>query len=186
MSQQTPTLRNLVLGSHLLFAREGTVIGVAPDSHTVGKTYKPDVEEAAPYVNWVDIGTVQDFQPTSKDNAFDIIAPSPGAYRRTDEIVVGATLDLAFSLFDTSELFFESTLLAGSPITAAYNPATGTGRIRGWFKCQQYDQGDALVNVFDVYGAGMFKSDKQGNKLIIATLNIKVLYSALQSGNLTL
>jgi len=180
------TLRKLVLGSHLLFAREGTVIGVAPDVNTVGKTFKPEVEAAPPYNNWVSLGDIQDFQPKPKVEATDVMAPSPGAYRRTEEVVTGRSLDLSFSLMDTSELFFESLMLAGSAITAAYNPATGTGRIRGWFKCQQYDQEDALANVFDVYGSGEFTTEKQGNKLIIATLNVKVLYSALQSGNLTL
>jgi hypothetical protein len=180
-------LRKLVIGSQLLFAREGTVIGVAPTTNTVSQAYKPDVEDAPPYVNWTSLGEVRDFLPTAKAEETDIIAPSPGAFRRTDSVVTSTTLDLAFALYNVSELFFESILLAGGPITAnAYQPGVGTGKIRGWLKCQQYDQTDTLRNVFDVYISGAFKGEKQDNKLIVATLDCKVLYSALQSGNLTL
>jgi hypothetical protein len=179
-------LRKLVIGSQLLFVREGTVIGTAP-GNTVSQLYKPEVEAQAPYVNWASLGEVQDFTPTPKTNETDIVAPSPGAFRRTDVITTSTTLDLSFSLFNVSELFFESILLAGGPITAnAYQPGVGSGQVRGWLKCQQYDQGDVLRNVFDVYVSGTFKGAKQENKLIIAQLDCKVLYSALQSGNLTL
>lgn len=172
------TLRKLVIGSHLFFAREGAVI----DEITVSRTAKPDAE---PIANWTNIGVVQDFQPKPKTESTDTYAPSPGAYRRDDEVVTSRALDLSFSLVEVSPLFFESILMAGGAIAAAYNPASGTGRIRGWFKCQQYSQDDDLINVLDVYGAATFESEKQGNKLIIPTLNLKVLYSTLQTGNLT-
>ena len=114
------------------------------------------------------------------------MAPSPGAYRRTDVVPTSTTLDLKFTLFNLSELVFESTMLAAAAITAnAYQPGMGSGKIRGWLKCQQYDQGDVLRNVFDVYVVGQFDGEKMENKLIKPVLNCKVIYSALASGNLT-
>jgi len=179
-------LRKLVIGSQLFFAREGTVIGVAPAAHTVSQAWKPDVEEAPPYTHWASLGGCVDFTPTPKVTEQDVMEPTPGAYRRTDVVVTGTALDLSFSLTNVSELFFESLLLAGGAITDDYQPGTGSGQIRGWLKCQQYDQGDAQRNVFDVYVSGMFKAQKMENKLIVAQFDAKVLYSALQSGNLSL
>jgi hypothetical protein len=176
-------LRKLVIGNHLLFAREGVEIG----ENIVSRTFKPEVEAQPPYTNWMDLGEIQSFTPDPKVEETDVIAPSPGRYRRTDNIVTSTTLDLNFELMNVSEIFFESILQANGAITnGAYQPNTGSSKIRGWAKVQQYDQDDGLVNVFDVYISGAFKGTKLENKLIVAELDCKVLYSALQSGNLTL
>lgn len=176
-------LRKMVIGSHLLFAREGTLINASP----VSQIFKPEVEAQPPYANWTDLGEVYDFMPDHKETEEDIMAPSPGAYRRTDNVVTSTTLDLTFTLANMSELVFESIMQAAAAITAnAYQPGMGTGKLRGWVKCQQYGQDNALRNVFDVYVSGTFKGQKLDSKLIKPELTCKVLYSALASGNLTL
>jgi len=181
-------LRKLVIGSHLFFAREGTVIAaVSPDpGGTVSPSYKPPLSGSANDPNWPELGVVENFTPTPKVDEEDVMAPSPGAYRRVDSIVKSTTLDLAFTLKDVSELFFEGLLLAGGAITADYTPTSGSGQLRGWFKCTQYDQGDVLRNVFDVYVAAKIKATKMDNNLIKAEIDAKVLFSTLNSGTLTL
>ena len=182
--------RKLVIGSQLFFAREGIVVaGVgnpAVGGGTVSQYYKPPVGEAIPDINWASLGEVQNFTPTPKIEETDIIAPAPGAYQRTDSIVTGRSLDLAFVLYNVSELFFESLLLGKADNEGDYAPLSATGTIRGWLKAQQYDQGDTLRNVFDVYVSGKFKAAKMENKVIMAEMDCKVLFSTLASGTVTL
>ena len=182
-------LKKLVLGSQIFFAREGGVIAaVSPDlGGTVSTTYKPPVGTVFPDANWISLGEVQDFTSTPKLDEQDIIAPAPGAYQRTDSFVVGKTLDVNFTLFNVSELAIESLMLGKpDPSTGEYVVLSGPGTIRGWLKAQQYDQGDTLRNVFDIYISAKVKPAKMANKLIMVEMDCKVLFSALASGTATL
>ena len=144
--------RKLVIGSQLFFAREGIVVaGVgnpAVGGGTVSQYYKPPVGEAIPDINWASLGEVQNFTPTAKIDRTDIIAPAPGAYQRTDEIVTGRTLDLAFVLYNVSELFFESLLLGKADAQGDYAPL-----VAGSFYSKMDPQPDALGNGQQQYAA---------------------------------
>ena len=177
-------LKKLVIGSQLFFVREGTVIA-GDGGGTVGQYYKPNVEVAPPYAHWVPMGGVKDFTATPKTEAADVYEPAPGAYQRTDEVVTSRALDLTFNLTNVSPLFFESLMMGVPNEDGDYIIGGGTGKIRGWIKCQHYSQDDTLLNVFDAFVSFSFKATKLENKLLIPELNAKVLYSPLGTGTLS-
>ena len=172
----------LIIGSQLFFARSGATI----DGNVVSATSKPDT---TPTTNWTNIGRVLSATPQPKLEEEAIIAPSPGAYRRADILTKTVALDLEFQLTDVSELFFEMLLLANggtTGITADYQPLSGLGEIRGWFKCQQYDQSNTLRNVFDVWARAKVNAQKMDNNIIKSTMVVNVFDNALNTGTLTL
>ena len=131
------------------------------------------------------MGGVSGFTPNPKITETDVMEPSPGSYQRTDSVVTSRSLDLSFSLTNVSPLFFESLMLGTPDTDGNYLIGAGTGRIRGWIKCQNYGQDETLLNVFDAYVSGSFKSAKLDNKLVVAELECKVLYSPLGTGTLS-
>jgi hypothetical protein len=180
----------MIIGSHLLLARDGAaatngaIDGAGGAAVVVAYNLKPDTSMPA---NWMDIGSIEDCNIDPKATEDEIMAPTPGAYRRVDILTSMAKLDLSFTVQDTSELFFEMLMQAGGgPIEADYAPMTATGRVKGWWKTQQYDQGDAVRNVFDVWAICNVKATKMDNKRIKAQFEVKALFNALNTGVLSL
>jgi hypothetical protein len=183
-------LKALIIGSHLLYARNGAaaingaVNGVGGAAVVVASNLKPDTSMPG---NWPFAGRVQDCDIKPQMTKNDVMSPSPGAYRRTDQLVSKASLDIDFAVQDVSELFFEMLLLAGGgPIANDFAPMTAVGQVLGWWKLQQYDQGDNLRNVIDVWGYMTVSAQKFDDKPIVAKFSLAVLYNALNSGVLSL
>ena len=177
-------LRALIIGSHLMLARNGAATTSGGDALTVAYNAKPDTSLAT---NWPFVGRIEDCTITPKLTEDEIMSPSPGAYRRTDVLIGSANLDLKFTVQDVSELFFEMLMLAnGGPITTDYAPMMAVGQVLGWWKCQQYSQDDAVRNVFDLWAICTVSATKMDNKRIKAEFNVKGLYNALNTGVLSL
>jgi len=182
-------IRSLLLGSHVLFAREGLTIS-GTGGGTVSQVYKPVV--AAPSdppvadPNWPEIGIVADCNIMPKITEEDVMGPMPGRLQRLDVLATSSTLDLSITFKQVNELFFEAALLAAGAITGDYQPGVGTGQIRGWIKCQQYDANNVIRNVMDLYVSGVIKTFKADDKSVKPVADFKVIYSALASGTLSL
>jgi hypothetical protein len=97
-------MKDLILGSHLLFAREGETI----DGNVVSPTYKPDTD---PEANYTRFPTVEAWEPKIARNMVTRRAPSPGQYQTRKKIQISSTITHAFSLQE----FTETTLATRRP-----------------------------------------------------------------------
>lgn len=187
------TPKSLVLANYLFFSPEGTVIA-GDAGGTVGVAFKPAT--ADPFVlpesggdvdaNWPTMGTCLDVTPQTKVNEKEIMGVVGGRYQRTNVIPISATLDFDATLAELDEKFFQATMAGGTVgVGGAYNPLAGTGQIRGWLKCIQYNAG-TITHKFDVYVSGTIKAPKEGNNNIEAVFTFKVLASPLATGKITL
>lgn len=179
------TLKTVVVGSHLLFARSGDTI----DSVVVSKTAKPDND---PATNWINFGCVED---ASFDRNFEretIYCPSPGSYQKEDIITTQKEMQMELTMRKHSAAFFEMLMGNDGAIpdasgsgTPAYTPMSGDGYLRGWFKLQQYDQDEALIHSVDAWGLGSIEGAQNLGKSTNAwTLTVEILNSSLNSAAL--
>jgi len=175
-------MKDLILGSHLLFAREGATI----DAITVSATSKPDAD---PESNYTRLGTVEQMEPRFTQTFIDRRAPSPGRYRLRKRIPTNQLLVLNFSLQEWDEMALAEMLLGGgTPVAGVFVPGSRTEPVRGWWKIQAYDQVDTEILVMDVWAEGTIESYQFGEKLDAYALVLTVLQSDLnvgEVGNLT-
>lgn len=174
------TTKPISLGSHLFFARDGAT-SAAP-AGTVSRTLKPNAGDAA----WVSLGVVDELDVDHVVDDKEIFAPTPGKKRLydlvriKDEITIKAVLEE----MQAEIMKLQWGMLASFGTSGQFNPLEG-GNIKGWLKAQQYDQNDALVNTVDIYVH--LKLDgalKYGNDIVKPSLEIRVLHSTLNTGNL--
>jgi len=179
--------QSILVGNHLYFAREGTVV----DTLTVGREAKPD---NSPTTNWTSVGLVSSATVETSQNDIDIFKPSPGRLRLYDVLEGKRDMSITCTIEEASPLMWE--LLFGSqPIPSTglgagvFAPLSRTGKVKGWFKFQQYNQADQLISVVDVYcvadidGAVEFGGDQSA--VITFSLKLRVLSSPLESGQLS-
>lgn len=199
------TPKSLVLANYLFFSPEGKVIAAVPESEgvpavvggTVGPAFKPVTadpfvlpesvdEDHVLDVNWPTMGTCLEVTPQTKVNEKDIMGVVGGRYQRTNVIPISATLDFEATLAELDEKFFQAVMVGGTiGQDSTYNPLAGTGQIRGWLKCLQYNAG-TITHKFDVYVSGTVKAPKEGNNNIEAAFTFKVIASPLATGKITL
>lgn len=171
-------MKDLILGNHLLFAREGDTI----DSITVSSTAKPDND---PTNNWLKLPTVEAFEPRSERTFVDRRAPSPGRYQTRRRIPISQRLTLNFSLQEWTEMTFAEMLLGGTrPAMGIFEP-NGTGEsVRGWWQIQSFDQLNTPILVMDVWGEATIETYRFGENLDPYALVLEVLYSPLNVGEI--
>jgi hypothetical protein len=179
--------QSILVGNHLFFAREGDTI----DTVVVSRTAKPD---NAPTTNWTSIGLVSSASVEQTRSDIEIFRPSPGRMVLHDVLESKQDLSISCTVEEASPLMWE--LLFGSleiDPTAATNPGAfvplaRTGKVKGWFKFQQYNQADQLVSVVDIYGyAEIDGAVEFGDQSAVVSFSLKIrrLKSDLESGQLT-
>lgn len=169
-------MKDLILGNHLLFAREGDVI----DGVTVSSTAKPDT---TPEANYTVFPTVQDWEPRTERNMVTRRAPSPGQYRTRKKILLGTTRTHAFSLQEFTELTLAELILGGNkPVAGVFVPGERSELLRGWWILQGYDQNNDKIVTLNIWGEAMIDSYKFGENLDPYALIIEELYSPLTTG----
>lgn len=181
-------LKSIILGSHCYFAREGDEI----DEITVGPESKPDND---PVSNWTSLGIVGDFTVDPQMSEIIIKRPAPGQMVDADVIETNRQGIYGLMLKQASELAWE-LLFGAKPINqaaetnpGAYAPLSRTTAVKGWFKFQQYDQNNTLINVTDVWahvkidGAVTFAEAQ--TEEIRFQFRLRQLYSSLNSGVLS-
>lgn len=172
-------MKDIILGVHLLFAREGDVI----DGVTVGPEAKPD---GVPASNYTKVATVETWEPSVDREIVKRRAPSPGKYRDRASIVLNQTTEYAFSLQEWSEMTFAELLLGGEkPVAGVFVPGEREELLRGWWIVQGYDQGNNLIVVLNVWGEARIDSHQFGENLDPYALVITELYSSLADGEVS-
>ena len=173
-------MKDLILGSHLFFAREGETI----DSVVVAHDAKPDVD---PETNWTKLGCIEQFEPT-RDGGSEIIrrCPSPGRYADRKILQTGGTLVYNFSVQQWDELTLAEMLFnADQPIGGVFVPNSRREDVRGWWKIQAYDQNDQLIIAMDIWGSAKIESYQFAEGADAYALQIRQLHSELNEGALT-
>lgn len=179
MPMPTYAKKDLILGNHLLFSRTGKVI----DAITVGPEVRPDTD---PESNYMEFPTVQDFTPKINRNVVKRRGPSPGRYEDRASIVLGSSIEYAFSLQEFNELTLAELLLGGEePVGGVFVPNARRELLTGWWIVQSYDQNDDLILALNVYGEARIDSFKFGENLDPYALIITQLYSTLNAGEIS-
>lgn len=169
-------MKDLILGSHLLFAREGETI----DGFVVSPTYKPDTD---PEANYTRFPTVEAWEPKIARNMVTRRAPSPGQYQTRKKIQISSTITHAFSLQEFTETTLAELILGGNkPVAGVFVPGERSDLLRGWWIVQGYDQANDKIITLNIWGEATIESYRFGEKLDTYALVIEQLYSALNTG----
>jgi len=169
-------MKDLILGCHLLFAREGATI----DDFVVSPTYKPDTD---PEANYTVLPTVQDWEPKVSRSFVERRAPSPGIYQTRKRIPISQKITHAFSLQEFSLMTFAELVLGGNaPAAGVFVPGERTDLVRGWWIVQGYDQEDNKIITLNIWGEASVEGYKFGERLDPYAVMIEQLYSTLNTG----
>lgn len=176
-------LKDIILGSNIWFAREGSTVGgivVSPSALPVFSSTKAD---------WLKLGSVEHWDPKSTRTWVDRrAAPAgKGKYQTRTRIPLSSKLSHAFALQEFSALEFELLLNAASihSTTGAYVPNSAGAPLVGWLHLENYDQNDVKILDDDSWVQLGMESYQFGEKLDPHTLMAEVLYNSLNAGHLT-
>lgn len=174
--------RALILpGFFAYFVRDGVTV----DTETVGRETKPDID---PTSNWPRIGEIANADIDLTEQEIEVWQAKPGQVRLQDILLAKSSLDFNLEFDEISKLTFELIFGGAGEITANYTPLGKTAPVKGWLKVQQYDSLNQQVNVFDVFcriQATNLSTPRDNSALVTFTMNVKVLYSTLNSGTLS-
>lgn len=179
--------QSILVGNHLFFAREGETI----DAVVVSRTAKPD---NSPTTNWTSVGIVSAASVQRETTDIEIFRPSPGRMQLHDVLETKPDLTITCTVDEASplmwELCFGSLKIdpAASTNPGAFVPLARTGKVKGWFKFQQYNQADQLISVVDVYGyAEIDGAVEFGDQTAVVSFSLKIrrLKADAESGQLS-
>lgn len=167
--------RALVTGKDLFFAREGTAFTV-PSAGTVSRTAKPGAADSA----WGDLGPIAEGKIQTDVQERDVRRRG----RLVDVLEHGHDTKITGTLEEfgpqASQLLFRH--LAGVS-TGQFNPLESRKAIKGWLKCQIYDEDDTSIITVEVYVriklTGAVDFDGQGPR---PPFEARVLHSLLNTG----
>jgi hypothetical protein len=174
-------MKDLILGSHLLFAREGETI----DSVLVSATARPDTD---PTTNYIKFPTVEDWEPKFTQQFATRRSPSPGRYQTRKKIPLSSTMTHAFSLQEFTKTTLAELVLGGgvpNSSTGIFVPGSRADSLRGWWIIQAYDQNQSPIIVLNIWGEATIEGYKFGERLDPYALVIEQLYSPLTTGTIT-
>ena len=160
---------------------EGLTAGV--QTSTSGCNNKPTDSPG----NWNWFSTVENSSLEVKRTEEDVMAPSPGRYRRIDRLVSQSVTDITTVTQEVNELVLESLLESGVLTDGtAFEPNSELGQVRGWWQFKKYDQEDNLILLLELYGIMTVKVLKAENKQYKPSLDLAILYNPLATGTSTL
>lgn len=169
-------MKDLILGCHLLFAREGDTI----DTLVVSSTVKPDT---TPPENYTTFPTVEDWEPKVNRQFVERRAPSPGQYQTRKKIPLRTTTTHAFSLQEFTQTTLAELLLGGNkPVAGVFIPGERSELLRGWWIVQGYDQANDQIVALNIWGEARIDNYKFGERLDPYAVIIEQLYSPLNTG----
>lgn len=138
-------MRDLIIGSHLLFCRAGTVIGGIP----TGPEAMPDTSPG----NYVQFPTIENWAPKVTRNIVKRRAPSPGKFQDRKSIVLSTSVEHAFSLQEFTETTLAELVLGGEkPVDGVFVPGGASELLTGWWIVQGYAQNDDPIVALNVWG----------------------------------
>lgn len=176
-------LKDLIVGSHLWFARNGVTIG----AQTVSETALPVFSSTK--AQWLKLGSVEEFEPRKSQNVIERRAPitDGGRYETRKKIPLTNKLELAFSIQEFEQINFEMLFAAASvdPGTGAFVPNSRRDFIRGWLHLENYDQDNSKLLDLDVWVELDQEPFRFGENLNPHALIAEVLGNTLNDGAFT-
>lgn len=174
-------LKDIILGSHIWFAREGATV----DSSTVVSTALPVF--ATTKADWLKLGCVEQFEPQVNRNTVKRRCPvaDGGKFATRKEIQLSSELTLNFGLQEFTEINFEMLLNSDEPNAGAFVPNAGGSLIEGWLHVDAYDQENDKIIDLDSWVSLKQDSYQFGETLNPHTLIAEVLNNSLNAGVLT-
>jgi len=176
-------LKDIILGSHLWFARDGATI----DATTVDKDTLPVFSSTK--AEWLALGSVEEFEPQHTKNMIKRRAPitDGGRYETRVKIPLESELMLAFSLQEFEQINFEM-LFGADGIDAgdgSFVPNSRRTQIIGWLHLDAYDQENDQIVELDAWCELDQQPFRFGENLNTHALTAEVLGNSLNSGILT-
>ena len=173
-------LKDLLIGSHVGFAREGETI----DGGVVSKNVRPDND---PTTNYTSLGCVEQYEPSFNQEFISRRCPVEGGgrYRTRVRIPISQELIHNLALQEWDEFTFAELLLGGSKPDAQgdFSPGARTDTVRGWFRLANLDQKDQLINEMYIWGEAEIASYQFGESIEPYTLQITQLGNPLNTGS---
>jgi hypothetical protein len=173
-------MKDIIIGTHLWFARVGATV----DEETVSAAAMPD--PATTLAEWLKLGSVEQWEPRLEQTKVTRRAPKTGGGKYVDrkEFILGSSLTHAFGIQEFGVLEFE--LLANAAEvdseTGEYVPNTRTEGIEGWAHRKSYDQNGDLIDVSTAFVSVTMDSFQFAENLNPHTLMMKVIDNALNEG----
>ena len=174
-------LKDLIIGAHIGFAREGDVV----DTVTVAVDAKPDND---PTTNYTPLGCVEQYEPTTSRDVIERRCPVAGGgrYRTRKRIPMNQKMTQNFSIQEWDEMTLVELLHnADKPVAGAFTPNSRDEFVRGWLHIENFDQNDNLILDMYVWVELSIDSYQFGEKLDPYALKAELLESALNSGDVT-
>ncbi|MCW1913736.1 hypothetical protein OJ996_09130 [Luteolibacter sp. GHJ8] len=172
-------MKDIILGPHLLFARDGDEI----DGVTVSAEAKPDT---TPSSNYTKVASCEGWEPRRSVERITRRAPNPGRYGDRKTILTNKQMEYAFDLQEWSEMTLAELLLGGEkPVAGVFVPNASEEDLRGWWIVQGYDQEDNLIVALNVWGEARVEQYKFGETLNPYALIVKQLNSTLNTGEVS-
>ncbi|MEM1083221.1 MAG: hypothetical protein AAGI48_03795 [Verrucomicrobiota bacterium] len=176
-------LKDLIVGSHIWFAREGSTV----DSTAVVSTALPVF--ATTKADWLQLGCVEQFEPNVSRNSVKRRCPQAdgGKYGVRKEIVISSDLTLNFGLQEMEELNLELLFNSNTPDPGdgSFVPNAQGSLIEGWLHLDSYDQDNVKIVDLDAWVSLKQDSYQFGENLNPHTLIAEVLNNSLNNGNFT-
>lgn len=176
---------SVIIGSHFWFFREGDAITV-PEAGVCAQEVKPGLGEgAAMDAGWIEMGTVEDFDPTASQEEYKLWKPSPGRLVLKDVLENKQELSGKMVLNDVSALAIETAFRSNQKLAGAqkqFNPLGAISR-RGWGHWQFYDQADGLWFNMDLW-IRLRTKIKFGAEPVKPEVEFFTLYSSLNTATI--
>lgn len=169
-----------------LTANAGATVA-ATIAYKVSDASAADRPVATVPANWDRLADVENFEWQPKLETEEVMKPSEsGGYHRKKKITKKADLDLVVTVNDFTELITELVLLASGAIVDEFEPMSGDGLIRAWFKLDMRNQAGQVVLQVIVWGELSAETLGFGNAVPKPKLTIAVLKNAKNTGVATL
>ena len=170
-------LKDLIIGSHVSFARAGVDVGGVIPSRTVMPTSDAD---------YTSLGCAEDYEPKVDKEYIERRCPKTGGgkFRTRKKIPIKHSQVMAFSMQEWSKLTLVELLHNAETPNAAgeFVPNSRDEAVEGWLHVQNYDQNDDKILDMHVYVSLDVESYKFGENLDPYALMAEVLSSELNDG----
>lgn len=175
-------LKDLIVGAHIWFARNGATIGAQTVSETVLPVF------SATKAQWLKLGSVEEFEPRKSQNVIERRAPISGGgrYETRRKIPLANKLELAFSLQEFEKINFEMLFGAASiGGSGDFVPNSRRDFVRGWLHLENCDQENNKLVDLDAWVELDQEPFRFGEHLNPHALIAEVLGNTLNAGVLT-
>jgi|APGre2960657404_1045060.scaffolds.fasta_scaffold00544_5 hypothetical protein len=174
-------MKDIIIGSHAWFAREGSTVGASPVVSTALPVF------ASTEADWTQLGSIEQWEPQIEQTKVTRRAPVTGGgkYEDRKEFILDSKLVHAFAIQQFGELEFELLSNADGVTAGAYVPNSRSEAIEGWLHREAYEQDGDLIDTSDTWVSLTMDSFQFAENLNPHTLMARVLGNVLNEGTLS-